>query len=308
VTEGTKTACTVAAIVLTYNEEIHIGRCLETIRKFCNEIFVIDAFSSDRTVEIARAYGATVMQNPFINQAIQFQWALDHVPTLATWILRLDADEIVDDELAAEILEKLPLVGEDVVGVHLKRKHIFLNRWIKHGGRYPLYLLRLWRRGYGSVEQSWMDEHMVVRGGRTVEFRSTFSDHNLKNLSFFVNKHNQYATREAVKIFARRRGLSEDDSKVQIAGQAGRKRIFKRLFYDNLPFAMGPTLYFLYRYIVQLGFMDGVEGLIYHLLQGFWYRFLVDAKLLELEREISKDVDPQKVRFEIQRLTGLEMS
>lgn len=298
-----------ATIVLTYNEEIHIARCLESISGLCDEIFVIDSFSTDQTVKIALSYGATVLQNPFINQATQFQWAIDHVKTSATWLLRLDADEMIDDELATEIRAKLPSLSSAIVGIHLNRKHIFLDRWIKHGGRYPLYLLRIWRRGFGSVEQSWMDEHIIVRGGDTVNFEGSFRDHNLQNITFFISKHNHYATREAAQVFARRRGLPgfEEGSGVGLVGQAARKRIVKRSLYEVLPFPLGPVLYFLYRYVLQLGFLDGIEGLIYHLLQGFWYRFLVGAKLIELERAIPRNADLETLRHEMVRLTGLKL-
>jgi hypothetical protein len=172
-----------------------------------------------------------------------------------------------------------------------------------------LYLLRIWRRGYGRIEQSWMDEHIVVWGGRTVNFEGSFRDHNLHDITFFIDKHNHYATREAVKVFARRRGLSgfEEESGTGLAGQAARKRIVKRSFYDKLPFPLGPLLYFLYRYAVQLGFLDGIEGLIYHFLQGFWYRFLVGVKLIEIERAIPPGTDSYTVRQEIVRLTGLKI-
>lgn len=224
--------------------------------------------------------------------------------------MRLDADEVVEDDLADEMRLRLPDLPREVVGVHLNRKHIFLGRWIAHGGRYPLYLLRLWRRGFGRIEQSWMDEHIIVWGGKTVNFQGGFRDHNLHDISFFIDKHNHYATREAVKVFARRRGLSSFDDNVGngLVGQASRKRFVKRSFYENLPFPIGPFSYFLYRYGIQLGFLDGVEGLIYHFMQGLWYRFLVGTKVLELERAIPQDEDPTKVRSAIAHFTGLKIS
>ncbi len=130
------------------------------------------------------------MQNPFINQARQFRWALDNAPLTGDWIMRLDADEIIEPDLAAEIVDRMPGLGPDVAGISLKRKHIFLGRWIRHGGRYPLILTRIWRRGQGRVEDRWMDEHVVVWGGRTVLFDKPFSDHNLNDLGFFTDKHN----------------------------------------------------------------------------------------------------------------------
>src|SRR5262249_49847061 len=169
-----------AIIILCHNEEIHLARALKHVTGIATEIFVIDSFSTDATVEIATEHGAIVLQHEFINHSKQFQWALENAPITAAWVMRLDADEIVEDDLAQEIAAKLPSMPPDVVGINLKRKHIFLGRWIRHGGRYPLILLRIWRRGHGQIEDRWMDEHIMVSGGRTVEFQGGFADHNLK--------------------------------------------------------------------------------------------------------------------------------
>src|SRR5262249_51230300 len=138
---GCEQMADLAVIILTYNEGIHIRRALNLVRPFARQIFVVDSFSTDDTVHIARAEGATVLQNKFVNQSQQFQWALDNAPINATWIMRLDADEEVYPDLAAAIESRLPSLGEDVVGIQLKRRHIFLGRWIRHGGRYPLIML-----------------------------------------------------------------------------------------------------------------------------------------------------------------------
>src|SRR5262245_38330581 len=130
----------IAVVILTHNEERHILRALASAAGFAIEKFVIDSFSTDRTTDLARAHGAVVLQNKFINYAKQFQWALDHAPITASWIIRLDADEIIEADLAARIRDELPHLPDDVVGINLKRKHIFMGRWIRHGGRYPLVL------------------------------------------------------------------------------------------------------------------------------------------------------------------------
>ena len=113
-----------AVIILTYNEELHIERALCCVRSIASEIFVVDSRSSDGTVAIAEKYGAIVLQNKFTNYAKQFQWALDNAPISSNWVMRLDADEIIEADLQAEIRHKLPNVSEDVAGVNLKRKHI----------------------------------------------------------------------------------------------------------------------------------------------------------------------------------------
>lgn len=300
-----------AVVILTFNEERHIARAIASISGVATEVFVVDSFSTDRTVEIARAQGAVVLQHNFVNQAQQFQWALDNASITAEWILRLDADEVIEPDLAAEIVDRLPRLSQDVVGINLNRKHIFMGRWIRHGGRYPLLLLRIWRRGHGRIEDRWMDEHAIVWGGRTVTFKGGFADHNLSDLSYFVEKHNKYATREAIDVLNKRLHFIPRDeqlSSVTSSRQAARKRALKERFYNGIPFQFSSFGYFLYRYVFQLGFLDGLEGLIYHVLQGFWYRFLVGARIEELSREIRGLHDPADIRAELIRLTGLRLS
>lgn len=300
----------IAVFLLTYNEEMHIARALASVATFASEIYVVDSYSTDKTVDIAKAAGAQVVFRVFDNQARQFNWALDTIATASEWILRLDADEIIETDLADRLPVRLAELGSDVVGVQLNRKHIFMGRWIRHGGRYPLRLLRIWRRGYGRIEDRWMDEHVVVTGGRSVTFEGGFSDHNLNNLSYFIAKHNQYATREAVEILNRRHGMLFAGSSLSATSgskQAAAKRWLKENIYGRLPFWMGPTLYFIYRMIFQLGFLDGREGFLYHVFQGFWYRLLVEAKVLEFEAELKRERSPQKKLSRLRELTGLEL-
>ena len=296
-----------SAVILTFNEELHLERALTSISGFTKEIFVIDSFSTDRTIEIALAHGAIVLQNKFINQAKQFQWALDNAPISGEWILRLDADEIIESDLATEIVQKLPALAPDVVGINLKRKHIFMDRWVKHGGRYPLVMLRIWRKGHGRIENRWMDEHIVIWGGRTVTFEGGFADHNLNDLTFFTDKHNKYATREAIEILNQRLNFNPRDHSVTTEStslQTAAKFFIKEHIYNHIPFTISAFMYFVWRYIFQLGFLDGRSGLIYHFLQGYWYRFLVGAKVMELERAISHLTDKQAITEELSRLTG----
>jgi len=296
-----------SAVILTFNEELHLERALASISGFTKEIFVIDSFSTDRTIEIALAHGAIVLQNKFINQAKQFQWALDNAPISGEWILRLDADEIIESDLATEIVQKLPALAPDVVGINLKRKHIFMDRWVKHGGRYPLVMLRIWRKGHGRIENRWMDEHIVIWGGLTVTFEGGFADHNLNDLTFFTDKHNKYATREAIEILNQRLNFNPRDHSVTTEStslQTAAKFFIKEHIYNHIPFTISALMYFVWRYIFQLGFLDGRSGLIYHFLQGYWYRFLVGAKVMELERAISHLTDKQAITEELSRLTG----
>ena len=296
-----------AVVILTRNEEIHIARALNSVSGVAREVFVIDSHSTDDTPQIAAAAGAIVMTNTFVNYAKQYEWALQNAPISAAWVMRLDADELLTVELQDELQRLLPRLPPDVTGVNLNRRHIFLGRWIRHGGRYPLRLLRIWRRGMARIESRWMDEHMTLLSGRAITCAHDFVDHNLNDLGYFTDKHNKYATREAIDVLKERHRLgrpTEDLKSEKSSLQAAIKRTLKVRLYNRLPLWAGPTLYFSYRYIVQLGFLDGREGLIYNVLQGFWYRFLVAAKIVEFERALeSVDERGDKIAT-LSRLTG----
>ena len=295
-----------AVIILTFNEERHLARAIESIREIASEIFVVDSYSTDGTVDLARSLGAQVLQRAFTYQAEQFNWALLHAPIGSDWVMRLDADEVIEADLAAEIASKLCLLQKDVNGVNLNRKTIFQGRFLRHGGRYPLTLLRIWRRGKAQVEDRLMDEHIFLSDGRTVTFQGGFADHNLLDLTAFTEKHNRYATREALVVLNEKLHLFGAPVNLMTevtARQAKLKRWLKVKFYNRMPFALSSLGYFFYRYVCQLGFLDGREGLVYHVLQGFWYRFLVGAKLRELEAAVQRASSDEEMRKELARLT-----
>lgn len=284
-----------SVIILTFNERLHIERAIASVRALAREVFVVDSFSTDGTVELARAAGATVVQHEFESHARQMQWAIDSLPIESEWVLRLDADEVVEPSLAAELARRLPQLGPEVTGVNLNRKHIFMDRWIRHGGRYPLPMLRVWRRGHARVEDRWMDEHLLVDAGRVVDVEGGFADHNLAGLSHFIDKHNSYASREAFQIVAEERGLLPPPASLSAANSHRRSALVqaaKAHVYNRIPYQIAAPAYFLYRYVVRLGFLDGAPGLAYHLLQGLWYRFLVGAKVDEMRAAVAPIADP----------------
>jgi len=299
----------ITTIILTHNEELHLARCLDYARAFSQEILVVDSFSTDATVAIAQAGGARVLQNPWTNYAQQFNWALDHGGISTRWVLRLDADEIIGADLANTINRTLPSLPDRVVGATFDRRHIFMGRWVRHGGRYPLRLLRLWRTGQGRIENRWMDEHVRVDDGEIIHMPGQFDDHVLKDITFFTAKHNGYATREAIDVLNRRYRLLDTSAidAESVGQQAALKRWVKEKLYNRLPFGTGPLLYLLVRLFPQLGILDGPTGITYHVLQGFWYRFLVDAKVLELDRLIA-DAPDRETRLErLRAATGLKL-
>lgn len=275
----------ITAIVLTFNEEKHLARCLRSIQGVASDVFVIDSFSTDRTVEIAKELGAQILQHKWVNYATQFNWALGQLPADTEWVLRIDADEYLTPDLAVEIQRRLPTLGSEVEGVYVNRRMTFCGRPIRYGGVFPVQVLRLFRHGRGQCENRWMDEHIKVSGA-TVVFHGALIDDNLNALTWWTDKHNKYASREAVDLLNLEYGFMPHDSVAQLRGgsQAGVKRWLKERMYVRLPAGLRAFAYFFYRYVLRLGFLDGQAGADFHILQGFWYRYLVDAKVAEVKR------------------------
>lgn len=273
----------ITAIILAGDEELHIERCLTRIAPLVERIVVIDSLSRDRTVEIARAHGAEVMQNPFVNYAVQFQWGLDQAAITTAWTLRLDADEYFEDGAQEALRARLPLLPDDITGLTFRRKVIFRDRFIRYGRYYTHDLLRLWRTGAGSIEQRWMDEHIVLSRGRTEQIvGGDLVDHNLNDIGWWTDKHNRYATRHMVDFINRETPLFVEDARIHDTdGRARRKRFLKDSVYGKTPIYLRAALFYLYRYFIRLGFLDGKQGFVFHFLHGFWLYVLIDAKIEE---------------------------
>jgi len=261
---------------------------MENILLIAKDIFVVDSFSIDKTVEIAKSLGAKVFQNKWENNyAKQFNWALNNLPIQTKWILRLDGDEYLTLEMITELTEKLYNLDENVTGIIFKRRHIFLGKWIKRG-TYPVKLLRLFQYKKAVCEQRWMDEHIQLTEGIAVEFDYDFVDHNLNNLTWWTTKHNGYAIREAIDLLDIELNLSGSGKENELTGQAAAKRK-RKLSYAKKPLFIRSFAYFIYRYILKFGFVEGKEGFLWHFLQGWWYRTLVDAKIFEIKKACGKD-------------------
>jgi glycosyltransferase involved in cell wall biosynthesis len=281
-----------SVIVLTYNEEIHIRRCLENIAPIAKAIYVIDSFSTDNTLEIAKEFANVyILQNKWENNyAKQFNWGVEHAGITTCWVLRLDADEYLLPELIQELQQKLPLLPDDVTGIIFNRRHIFMGKWMRRG-IYPVKLLRVFRYGKGMCEQRLMDEHIQLTEGHTVEFEHDFCDHNLNNLSWFCHKHVNYAIREAVDLLdieLNLTGAAETDDDKEISPQALAKRM-KKHKYAKQPLFWRSFAYFCYRYFLKGACLDGKVGFIWTFLQGWWYRTLVDAKVYEIKQKCGND-------------------
>ncbi len=299
----------ISVVILTYNEEINIEKCLQSIHGWVEDIFIVDSYSTDKTVEIAKKYTDKIYQHPFKNHAKQLNWALWNLETEAEWILRLDADEIVTPELRNELIANIHKISDDISGLYVRRRVFFMDKWIKHGGYYPTWLLRIWRKDKAYCEERWMDEHIKVTEGNTVFLDNDIIDYNKKNLHWWISKHNNYATKEAIDILNLKHNILKHKmtsvSAKFFGTQEQKKRWIKEKIYVNIPLFIRPFLYFIYRYFFKFGFLDGKEGLIWHFMQGFWYRFLVDAKIYEIEHVSKKE--KQLIKTVIEKIYNIRL-
>lgn len=271
----------VSVVILAYNEEKNIENCLKSVYKWAEEIFIVDSYSTDRTVEIARRYTDKIYKNKFIGYPNQRNWALDNLPFFNEWAFFLDADERPTQELRAEIRNMLTEIAPDIGGFYIKRKFIFMGKWIKHGGYYPAWLLRLFRYKVARCREREIDEHFVVRG-KTLRLKHDIIHEDQRGITFWIDRHNQYATletREQIKTKNKKLPKVYSNSNIE------KKRLIKRTIWEHLPQMFRPFLYFFYRYILRCGFLDGKAGFIYHFLHGFWYPLLIDIKMKEMEKK-----------------------
>lgn len=279
-----------STFILTYNEEKHIKRAVNNAFKFSKEVYLVDSFSTDKTVEIAKSLGAKVYQNKWENNhSKQVNWGLKNLPFQTEWIFRLDADEYLTDELITEIHQKLSNIDQDISGIVFERKMYFLDVLMEKG-MLQMNILRLFRNGHGVCEDRWMDEHIVLNQGKTILFENYFVDHNLNPLGWWIEKHNNYSIKEAIELLDIELDFNpkKGDSVLNLSADAKEKREKKKK-YTNLPLFWRSFLYFVYRYIFKMGFMQGKEGFLWHFLQGWWYRSLVDAKVYEIKKECGSD-------------------
>ena len=295
----------ITSIILTYNEEIHIRRCLENVNRFSRKVYVIDCFSTDKTKQIAEELGAEVISHKWPgNQAEQFNWALDNLNIETGWILRLDADEYLMPELIEELKEKLPNMDEGVSALSLSLARAFCGKVLHHGIVNGIKIIRIFRTGKARYEKRLMDEHLSVMAGDTMELKHQFVDDNRMSIGMFTDKHNGYASREAALLLDAEYHLTDTSNMPKDHGEEVEKKRAQKARYAKMPLFWRAFGYFVYRYIFKLGFLDGKEGFLWDFLQGWWYRTLVDAKVYEVKKACGND--KEKMRTYLKEVYNIE--
>lgn len=278
----------ISLVVLTYNEEQNLGACLASVSHLVGETYVVDSGSSDGTLEVAGRFGARVISHGFETHAKQWNWALRSLPFSHEWALCLDADQRVTDELAREIAGRFGR-GQvtEMDGFYISRRQVFRGRWIRYGGYYPKYMLKLVRH-----DRAWCDENELLDSrlyvkGATGRLRHDLVEANEKeaDISFWIVKHAGYASRQAEEEMRRASGEAAWSVTPSLFGTPDQRILWLKQWWYRMPLYVRPFFYFFYRYVIRLGFLDGKEGFIFHFLQGFWYRLLVDIKVDERRRQ-----------------------
>lgn len=268
-------------IILTFDEEINIKRAIENVSNWADEVLVLDSFSKDNTPNIVKDLGVKFFQRKFDNYSNQRNFSLFNCGITNDWVLFLDADEIISDALKTEI--KKELLNPRADGYYLKRRFYYMGKWIKWGGYYPIYILRLFKRDKGLFQRE-VNEHVVL-SGTTKKLKNDFIDDNLKPISFWWHKHIDYAMKEAQVL------LDKEKHQVQLdfwGGQADRKTWIKYKIWYRLPVYIRPFIYYIYRYFFRLGFLDGKVGFIFHFYHGLVYYLMIDNFYMELKNKLYK--------------------
>jgi glycosyltransferase involved in cell wall biosynthesis len=272
----------VSVVILTFNEERNLPACLASVTDWAEDVVVVDSGSTDQTTAIAKAHGARLVTHPFDTHARQWAWALADVPLTTEWVLALDADQQVTPELRHSIVAAL---GREpaAAGYFVNRRQVFRGRWIRHGGYYPKYLLKLFRRSAARLDSDDLVDHHFRVDGRTERLAGDLIEDNRNEAEIFdwIAKHNRYARLQATEELAR---LQRPRDRGQWRGDPDERTRRQKAVWARLPAYVRPLGYFLYRYVLRLGFLDGKQGFVFHFMQAWWYRLLVDINLDELRK------------------------
>jgi len=278
-------------VILTYNEEAHLPRLLKSISGLNAETFVLDSGSTDNTVRVCERYGVKVACHPFENHPKQWDAALKTFSFNTPWLICLDADQIVTPELYDRLQQFQDLDHADVDGIYFNRKNYFKGQWLRYGGYYPKYLLKMFRtgRGFSDLHEN-MDHRFVVPGKTVIWHKGHILEENLKEneISFWISKHNRYSDLLAHEEVERINKLRKQTIKPNMFGNPDQRTAWLKNLWWRLPRFLRPFFYFTYRIIFQLGILDGRTGILFHFLQGFWFRIIVDVKIEEILKEKKK--------------------
>ena len=281
----------ISAIILTYNEEKHIKRCILSIRKFVKKIIIIDSYSNDKTIQIAKKYKAKIYKHKFVNQSKQINWGIKNIKFTTKWLLRIDADEYLTKPLKDKVIIKLRSNDSNYSGISFNRKIKFINKEINFGITSPHKTLRIWKKNKGRCLDHWMDEQIIVNGD-VIHINETLIDHNLNSFNWWKKKHINYAKREAINFFLMSNVFNiknENKKNLKKINSQYKSKYNKTKIYYKIPIFIRPIFLFMYSYVLKLGFLNSWQGLIFNLYQVLWFRFLVDMNIYKIKKKLKSE-------------------
>lgn len=298
----------ITAVIIAFNEKLHIARCIERLCGLAARVVVIDSYSTDGTVDIARALGADVIQHPFVNHAAQFNWGVEAADVRTGWVLRIDADEYLDDKCIAGLRTAVRHASPETSAFAMRRGVVFQEKRIRFGGISQVFLTRVWRTGCAKVEARWMDEQVLVSVGETQRITDgAIIDENLNDIGWWTSKHNGYTTRQMIQSMLGELQRADAININQLNQHVRRKRILRERLYGPAPLFWRAIGYFLFRYFIGLGFLDGRAGFLFHFFQGLWNFFLVDVKIYEA-RKVVEHGGENAFKEWVNRVYGIELT
>ena len=274
----------VSAIVLTHNEEKNLPKCLDSIAGRVSEIIVVDSFSTDATLEVARKYTANIVQHAYEGHPQQWHWTITNAAIANDWVFAIDADFVVTQGVWDELDKRLGDAG--IHGFYVRHREIFRGRPISFGGAYPNHWLRIFRKQRVRIDlEERVDVHFFVDGRvEKIEFDVEEQNYKDDDIYFWIQKQNNFAKKHAAEEMDRKSRAVTSPVKTRFFGNPDERKLYLKQIWYRMPLYIRPFIYFFYRYFLRLGFLDGRAGFVYHFTQGFLYRLLVDINIEEIRR------------------------
>ena len=274
----------ISFIIPVFNEEIHIEALLVNLKRVSNSIFIVDSGSTDKTLEIGRQHGCSIYVGKWDTFSEKLNWAIEHTPYQSEWVMRVDGDELLSDELIESLINfsTTTIPNESEINyLIIKKDFYFLGRQIRHGGYRSLKVERIFKRETVRYENRRVDEHLVniTRG---ILISGSIIENSRASFQQWLSKHIMYAEKD-VQMVSEESPMGDFN---KLISKRKIDRFLKISLYGRLPLFIRPFLYWVYRYLILLGFLDGKAGFVYHTFHAFIYRQIQDTIIYE--KKLSK--------------------
>jgi glycosyltransferase involved in cell wall biosynthesis len=291
-----KKLCDITVIIITYNEDNHLKRCIDSLKKYVQNVFILDSYSTDKTVNIIKSKRIKFKSKQFKNHSDQFNSAIKLSKAKTKWLMRIDADEYVEKKFFEKLNKKLSQINNNVNGINITRRYFFNKKEIRYGGVFPQKKLRIWKNGKGFCEKTFFDEEIICEP-KIINLDLSIFDNNKNTFKSWKKKHRIYAVKEAIRF-----KLEKNLNNKNLSNEQRKIKIINKNIYYRFPIFLRAIFLFFYRYFFNLGFKDGVNGLKFCFWHTLWFRLLVDLNIFKIFLIYKKKKDTIENMFK--RLTN----